>query len=164
MNGTAANSSELGGQPASAYLTTSGTAANSNELGGIGPSGFIQGSGTTSDNRLLERLGQNPITFLSGAGSYVSAECEVNGGAVDDQLNLVNNSSGPVGAIWWNKDGVGGESIPVSGSVALNGPNSAYVVVVQVDTGSSISTYTMTTNTDFSSECYFTGNVVTSNG
>lgn len=50
---TAANSSKLGGSPASAFLPVGGTAANSQKLGGSPPSAFLPLGGTAADSQKL---------------------------------------------------------------------------------------------------------------
>lgn len=170
VNGTAANSAELGGQPASAYLGVNGTAANSAELGGTPASGYMQGGGHSTGARMTLH-GDNNANFLDSPGANISAYCDRNGVGSGVTFALVNSGGTQSGAsaFWWNKDGVGFNNTFPNGAIQLltpgNGSTAPYVVVVQVDNITSISTFTLseeyTSNTD---TCYFTGQVVTTSG
>ncbi len=167
VSGTAANSSELGGQPASAFLGVSGTAANSSELGGTPASGFIQGGGSVSDARLSVSSSGLAHALMSAPGSSISLGCD-SSSSPSDQMYLYysDNSSAPsVVATWWNSGGGVGQATlsNSSGGTLLDGSTGTIVIVVRVDTGSSISTYTLTESYNSgASTCYFTGQVVTS--
>lgn len=155
------NTSELGGQPASAFLRVNGTAVNSSELGQIPASGFIQGGGTISDGRLTLTQGAGTVLVSTpDISSYIMVYC--NPGPAD-VVDLQSQSTNNVTATWWNSDGgVGQGTVNDTNHISLDGSSGTAVIVVQVDTGSSISTYTVTEST-ISSECYFTGQVVKSN-
>ena len=79
------NASELGGQPASAFLGVNGTAANSNELGHIPANGFVQGGGTISDGRLT--LTQGVGTVLVTA-TWWNSNGGVGQGTVNDTSHI----------------------------------------------------------------------------
>jgi hypothetical protein len=162
-NGTAANSSELGGQPASAYLGVNGTAANSSELGGIPASGFIQGDGAISGGR-QSLSNPNTAMLVSAPGSDIAALCGYL--PAINELILDNTSASNMLASWWGPSGLYQATIPSGGSQLLNGhPQQTYMLVVQVDTGSNIATYTVTTSYNSSANtCRYTGQVVNSNG
>ena len=74
-NGTATNSAELGGVPASGYLTSSGTAANSNKLGGVAASGFVQGSGNMLQNWIVVPAGSSNVFLMDVGLGEVDASC-----------------------------------------------------------------------------------------
>ena len=59
------------------FLAASGTAANSLQLGGIPASGFVQGSGSLSSKRLIVPVGQTGSLLNLGFGS-LSATCTAN--------------------------------------------------------------------------------------
>jgi hypothetical protein len=161
------NASELGGHTAGAFLLTTGTAANSSALGGIPASGFIQGGGAISDARLTLPLASGSHNLLSASGSVISAACP--SGNAGDQLTLSGTSASDVTATWWSKDAISQDTtindtvqVGLNGSPTLEGTD---LIVVQVDAGSSISTYTLTESYNSgTSTCLFTGQVVTSNG
>jgi hypothetical protein len=71
VDGTAANSSELGGQPASAYLGVDGTAANSSELGGQPASAYLGVDGTAANSSELG--GQPASAYMTGEGQVSRA-------------------------------------------------------------------------------------------
>jgi hypothetical protein len=166
--GTAANSSELGGQPPSAFLPANGTAANSSELGGIPASGYMQGSGNTTGARVTPPPGGFTV-FLRASGVALIASCDLFSAGSGTGLFIENNNGVASGAtaLWWNKDGVG-SAIPVQdqGSfVTPSGSTTPYVVVVQVDNATSVSTFTASEWYDSGSDtCHATGQVVTTNG
>ena len=161
VNGTAADSAELGGQPASAYLGVTGTAANSSELGGTPASGFVQGGGTISGGRAS--LSPGGITEIASApGSYILAIC--NSGP-DDNLQLVDSGNTEV-ATWYNTGGVGQATLSHDDSQSLDGSSPVTTMIwVQVDTGSSITSYTLTESANSTAgTCYVSAQAVTSNG
>lgn len=168
--GTAANSNELAGQPASAFLPAAGTAANSSELGGTPASGYMQGGGDTTGARMTLH-GDNNANFLDSPGANISAYCDRNGVGSGVTFGLVNSGGTASGAsaFWWNKDGVGFNNTFPNGAIQLltpgNGSTAPYVVVVQADNVTSISTFTLSEEYNSGSDtCYFTGQVVTTNG
>jgi len=154
------NASELGGMPANAFLGANGTAANSNELGGTPASGFVQGSGNVGDGRVSLLPGGNE-EVVGAPGSAIVGYCTGAG----DSLYLFNESQNSISATWWNPDGSAHATLPAgAAAVDLDGttPTTA-VIMVQVDTGTSIATYTVT-ETESSGVCSFTGQVLNSNG
>jgi hypothetical protein len=163
------NASELDGQTASAFLPATGTAANSSELGGTPASGYMTGGGDTTGARVTITLGSSHV-LLQGLGANLLAECNVGIFAHGAALFIGPNSGAVSGttALWWNKDGVGSNTSLQSGGTFVtpgNGSTTPYVVVVQVDNGSSVSTFTASEWFDSSSNtCHFTGQVVTTNG
>jgi hypothetical protein len=74
-NGTAANSSALGGVPASGFLAANGTAANSSALGGVPASGFVRGTGNMLQNRIDIRVGASSQFLLDVGLGEVDASC-----------------------------------------------------------------------------------------
>jgi hypothetical protein len=169
--GTAVNSSELGGQPASAFLPATGTAANSSELGGTPASGYMHGGGNTTGARLtLSALPTSvAVTLLTGPGANLYAVCDPNGTGSGSAFVIAGNEGTVAGAtaLWWNKDGVGGNTAQ-KGIFSFVTPSSGstvpYAVVVQVDNDTSVSTFTATEWFDPAGACHFTGQVVTTNG
>jgi len=167
--GTAANSSELGGQPASAFLPANGTAANSSALGGTPASGYMQGGGDTTGARVAITGGGDHV-LLQGLGANFLAACNVSFPPHGAALFIGPNSGAVSGttALWWNKDGVGSNTSLTSGGswvTPSGGTTTPYVVVVQVDNVTSVSTFTASEWHDSSSNtCHFTGQVVTTNG
>jgi hypothetical protein len=160
--GTAVNSSELGGQLPSAFLSATGTAANSSELGGVPASGFIQGGGNVSDGRAS--LSGSAADLATASGSLVYAEC-FSGDNPVDELWLIDVSGSNELATWFNS--ATGQTTLTSSSpdVLLDGETGTALIVLQVDTGSNISTYTLTEDYNSSTNtCAFTGQVLNSNG
>lgn len=96
IEGTAADSSELGGVPASGYLTTTGTAADSSELGGS-PASAFEAAGN---------FGNSSLSF--GQGNQTGATCTVGEVVLDAGVVYANN--------WLPADG---RVIPISGNTAL---------------------------------------------
>ena len=146
------NASELGGTPAPAR-----------ELGGTPASGFIHGGGNISDGRLSLLPGADE-ELVSAPGSAIVAYCATAG----DSLYLFGEQQATNElATWWNPGGVGQATINDStNAVDLDGtiPVTA-VIVVQVDAGSNIVTYTVTESYNSSAgTCSFTGQVTNSNG
>jgi hypothetical protein len=137
---------------------------NASKLGGITASGFLQGGGTDVADRAALGAGSNR-NFLENGAVIVGAFCDV--GGTGATLTFSSAVGGNAQVIWWNKDGTsdvtfGGETESVSVSPVSEEP---YVVVVQMDNGTSISTYTLTQQYDsISDSCYFTGQAVVTNG
>lgn len=96
IDGTAADSSELGGVPASGYLTSTETAANSSELGGS-PASAFEPAGS---------FGNSSLTF--GQGNDTGATCTVGEVVLDAGVVYANN--------WLPADG---RVIQISGNTAL---------------------------------------------
>jgi hypothetical protein len=137
---------------------------NASKLGGIPASGFLQGGGTDVADRAALGDGDNRIFLTTGAAT-VDAFCDVDGTGAT--LTFSDADEGNAQVIWWNKDGTsdiafGGDTQSVSVSPVSEEP---YVVVVQMDNGTSISTYTLTQQySSLSDSCYFTGQAVVTNG
>jgi hypothetical protein len=163
------NASELDGQTASAFLPATGTAANSSALGGTPASGYMQGGGDTTGARVTITGGGSHV-LVPGLGANLLAECNVGFPPHGAALFTGPNSGAGSGttALWWNKDGVGSNTSLANGGswvTPSNGSTTPYVVVVQVDNGTSVSTFTASEWYDSSSNtCHFTGQVVTTNG
>jgi hypothetical protein len=153
------NASELDGKASSAFLLANGTAANSRALGGTPASGYMQGGGDTTGGRVTETGGTEAV-LLQSPGAALEADCNPypEGPALYVDANLSTT------VLWWNKDGVG--SGAGGGYVTPgNGSTTPYVVVVQVDNVTSVSTFTVSEWYDSTSDtCHFTGQVVTTNG
>jgi hypothetical protein len=77
---------------------------------------------------------------------------------------LTGASSSDEMATWWNKNGVGEATINNGSDEVLNGSSGSYFIMVQVDTGIAISTFSLTENLTPDDTCYFTGQVIKSNG
>lgn len=164
------NASLLGGKTSSAFLPATGTAANSNALGGTPASGYMQGGGRTTGARLA-LTGSPSVTtpLLRAPGATLNAGCDFFSANAGSGLFLSGSGAVPgTTALWWNKDGVvSNTSLARLGSwvTPTNGSTTPYVVVVQVDNVSSVSTFTASEWYDPSSDtCHFTGQVVTTNG
>ena len=162
------NASELGGQPAAAFLPATGTAANSSALGGTPASRYMQGGGDTTGARLALTGVHGFTTLFSEPGATLGAGCDSAGPGSGPQLMIIGNGAAVSGttALWWNKDGTDSTSV-TEGSTRYVTPASPspYAVVVQLDNVTSISTFTATQWYDSSSDtCHFTGQVVTTNG
>lgn len=163
------NASELDGQTSGAFLPATGTAANSSALGGIPASGYMQGGGDTTGARLAVTGSASPA-LITIPDAILFAECDPSGTGTGAALFVQGNSGTAPGAtvFWWNKDGVGGNiSFAAHGSAITPGLGSTapYVVAVQVDNVTSISTFTTTEWYDSGSDtCHFTAQVVTTNG
>jgi len=157
------NASELGGTPASGFLGVNGTAANASELGGTPASGFIHGGGSISDGRLSLLPGADE-QLVAAPGNAIVAYCATAG----DSLYLFGEQQAANElATWWNPGGVGQATFNDSTDpIDLDGtiPATA-VIVVQVDAGSNIVTYTVTESYNSSAgSCSFTGQATNSNG
>jgi len=124
------------------------------------------GGGAISGARLAlpSATGDHPL--LSASGSVVSASCPPGGG---DRLDVSGTSAADVTVTEWSKDVVAQVTtvndetvVGLNGAPAIEGTD---VIVLQVDAGTSISTYTLTESFNTStSACSFTGQVVTTNG
>jgi hypothetical protein len=159
------NASQLGGQPASAFLGANATAANSNQLGGIPASGFIQGGGTINAGRGSATGSSGDVAVLSAPGNTLYGACDSGGAGSGTRLTIYGSGQ----AFWFNKDGGGQADLSQGGHYAFltpgNGSTTPYVVVLQVDTGSNIDTYTATERYNSSTDtCYWSAQVVTTNG
>jgi hypothetical protein len=163
------NASELDGDTSSAFLPANGTAANSSELGGSPASGYMQGGGDTTGARFTV-TGTTIATLVHRPGADLDFVCDPTGGPSGPALFIAGNSGTASGAtaVWWNKDGVGSDTSLQSISAWVTpsgGSTTPYVVVVQVDDVTSVSTFTASEGYDPSSDtCHFTGQVVTTNG
>jgi hypothetical protein len=163
------NASELDGQTSTAFLGVNSTAANSSELGGTPASGYMQGGGDTTGARVAITGGGDHV-LLQGLGANFLAACNVSFPPHGAALFIGPNSGAVSGttALWWNKDGVGSNTSLTSGGswvTPSGGTTTPYVVVVQVDNVTSVSTFTASEWHDSSSNtCHFTGQVVTTNG
>jgi hypothetical protein len=159
------NASEVDGETSSAFLPASGTAVNSNELGGNAASGYMQGGGNTTGARLsLTGFGYNVL--LVTPGSTLDGLCD--SGTSGPSLYIFNNASTAPGAsaMWWNKDGVG-DVVPLGSAYVTPGSGSTalYMVVVQVDNVTSVTTYTASERYNSGTDtCSFTAQAVTTNG
>ncbi len=96
IEGTAADSSDLGGVAASGYLTSTGTAANSSELGGSPASAFEPAG----------NFGNSSLSF--GQGNDTGATCTIGEVVLDAGVVYANN--------WLPADG---RVIPIAGNTAL---------------------------------------------
>jgi hypothetical protein len=73
--GTAANSDQLGGVPASGYLAANGTAANSDQLGGVAASGYLRGSGFMLQHRVDVAVGASSQLLVDVGLGEVDGSC-----------------------------------------------------------------------------------------
>jgi hypothetical protein len=137
---------------------------NASYVGNIPASGFVQGGGTDVDARVALNGGSSH-NFLETSQAIVDAYCDVAGTGASLTFSSATGDSAQV--IWWNKDGAsnitfGGHTETVTVSPVSEAP---YMVAVQMDTGSSITTYTLTQQYDsVSNSCYFTGQAILTNG
>lgn len=167
-NGMAVNSNELDGLTSSAFLPVNGTAANSNELGGTPASGYMHGGGSTTGGRLT-LTGTSSAYLLTSPGANLAAYCDVGGSHTGSTFAYTNNAGTNSGAsaIWWNKDGVG-SAAPLGTVVAVSpgdGSTVPYVVTIQIDNITTITTFTAAERYDSGTDtCSFTAQVVTTNG
>ncbi len=156
------NSSELDGKSSSAFLTVGGTAANSTKLGGTPASGYMQGAGSTDGGRLS--TGGLGGTILSIPGATLSGNCNPDGPASGDSLFIATNSGTNAGATatWWNKDGVASDT--QFDEAITPATRTPYMVTVQVDNVNSISTFFASERYNTSDDtCSFTAQVITTN-
>jgi hypothetical protein len=163
------NASKLDGKTSSAFLPATGTAANSSKLGGIPASGYMQGGGHTTGVRLT--LPNSIIaTLLTGPGADLLATCDPTAAPTGPAFIIEGNTGAVAGttAVWWNRDGVGSNTAlkgTFSAVTPGSGSTTPYAVVVQVDNVTTISTFTATEWYNSGSDtCHFTGQVVTTNG
>jgi hypothetical protein len=137
---------------------------NASELGGTSASGFVQGNGTDVVDRAALGDGGNR-NFLATGAAVVDAFCDV--GGTGASLVFSDATEGNAQVVWWNEDGTsdiafGGGTQQAEVSPVSEAP---YLVVVQMDTGTSIGTYTLTAQyNSVSDSCYFTGQAVVTNG
>jgi hypothetical protein len=165
------NASELDGHHSSAFLSAGGTAANARKLGGTPASGYMQGGGDTTGNRITLTGRTGPTTLLSSPGANLVVDCDFNGTGTE-LLIYANGDQDPGASItWWNKDGVADDPqfglFGTEGDILTpgGGSTSPYVVVVQMDDTTSVSTFTVSDWYDSGSDtCHFTGQIVTTNG
>jgi hypothetical protein len=159
----------LSAAPASPALRVSNTKQvpnlNANYLGGFTASQFVLGNGgTVTSDRAALGDGDNRI-FLETPAATVDAFCDV--GGTGATLTFSDTEEGNAQVIWWNKDGAsdiafGGDTQSAHVTPVSQSP---YVVVVQMDNGTSIGTYTLTQQySSVSDSCYFTGQAVLTNG
>jgi hypothetical protein len=138
---------------------------NASEIGGTPASGFIQGGGAVSDGRqTLSSV--NAADLVSASGSRIHVECLTDENPID-QLHLLDLSGSNELVTWWIGGGGAGQTTLNSSSYSalLDGSTGTNVVLLQVDTGSNISTYTPTENYHpTTNTCTFTGEVVNANG
>ena len=128
----------------------------------------MQGGGDTTGTRLA-LTGQHNSNLETSPGANLVAFCDNAGTGSGRSLAIYNNggTAPSASAFWWNKDGVGDDAPLGSGGYITpgNGSTSAYVVTVQVDNVTSISTFTATERYDSGSDtCHFTAQVVVTNG
>jgi len=137
---------------------------NASYVGNIPASGFVQGGGTDADGRAALGTGSYH-NFLQTSQAIIAGSCDV--GGTGASLTFSSATGGTAQVIWWDKDGAsnitfGGHTQSVMVSPVSETP---YMVVVQMDTGSSITTYTLTQQYDsVSDSCYFTGQAILTNG
>jgi hypothetical protein len=125
----------------------------------------MQGGGDTTGARAT-LTGTSSSWFMTSPAANLYADCNFNGHGADLSVDSSTGEQSSATAIWWNKDGIG-NFIPLNGAPALVTPVSTtpYLVVVQADNGTSISTFTASEWYDAGSDtCHFTGQVVTTNG
>jgi hypothetical protein len=161
------NASELDGDSSSAFLPTNGTAANSNDLGGIPASGYMRGGGNATGGRVTT-TGTGSAVILAPPGASLLSDCDPSGKGSGAALLIETNSGTNSGAsaVWWNKDGVN-TAAPVVGNALTPGLGSttSYVVTGQVDNITSILTFTATERYNSETDtCSFSAQVVTTNG
>lgn len=138
---------------------------NASELGGLPAQGFIQGNGTVVFGRFSSLAHGANVSFVSAGQSVVIGFCDV--GGTGASLTLSNASAGKAQAVWWNKDGASDAVLSGAGGSAQISPISVvpYLVVAQVDTGSTMVTYTVTAIYNSGTDtCSFTGQAVLTNG
>jgi hypothetical protein len=142
---------------------------NASKLGGTLASGYMHGGGDTTGARASLPFGGSTV-LLHAPGANLIGTCSfvvLTGGATLS-IAPANGATSRTTALWWNKDGVGINASLHSGPSAVtpaSGSTTPYVVVVQVDNGTSVSTFTASERFDLSSlTCHFTGQVVTTNG
>jgi len=142
---------------------------NASELGGTPASGYMRGGGDTTGKRLTLPNGII-ATLLSGPGADLLATCDPTGTPTGPAFIIEGNSGAVAGttALWWNKDGAGSNTAlkgTVSAVTPGSGSTTPYVVTVQVDNVTSISTFTASEWYNSGSDtCHFTGQVVTTSG
>ena len=162
------NASELNGNTSSAFLPATGTAANSNELGGIPTNGYMQGGGDATGTRLA-LTGQHNSILLTSPGANLIAFCDITVTGSGASLLIFNNGGTASGASAFlvDKDGVGA-TLQLGTPQYItpgDGSTSDYVVIVEVDNVTNVSTFTATERYDSGSDtCNFTAQVVTTNG
>ena len=137
---------------------------NASELGGLPARGFIHGNGTVVFGRFSSLPPGANVSFVSAGQSVVIGFCDVSGTGAS--LQISHTTAGNAQAVWWNKDGTSDVTLGADGSAQIS-PTSVvpYVVVAQVDTGTTMVTYTVTAIYNSGTDtCSFTGQAVLTNG
>ena len=156
------NASLVGGKSASSFLAANGTAANSNQLGGVPASRFTQGATGT-----IFIGGGNAGNFLQTAdGAYqLTGYCDYNG-ATGGEIVLYDHHSGTNfdTVVWWNPDGVASTTLSGNQGQDVLGPDAgSRIVVIQVTTTFTfVVTFIASLHYDTNShQCVFSGHVLT---
>jgi hypothetical protein len=141
-----------------------------NALGGTPASGYMQGGGDTTGARAALPGGTGGVGLLPLPGAALIANCDAGGAGSGPTLQIESNFGTIAGAtaLWWNKDGVGSNTSLTAGPSSVTptgGSTTPYVVVVQVDNVTSVSTFTASEWYDPGPDtCHFTAQAVTTNG
>ena len=128
---------------------------NASELGGIPASGFVTGPGdTTAAGTTISGVGE--VALAGAPGSKIFGMCD--GNSVKGAYLFIEQVNGS--AVWWNFDGVsdsGASSAQVTPESALD-----FAVMVQVTNAATISTYAATqTYNSGTDSCSFSAQVLT---
>jgi len=130
---------------------------NASELGGIPASGFVTGGGgTQAASQTISGVGE--VVLAGAPGSRMLGECD--GNSVKGAFLFVEQSGGS--AVWWNSNVVSDSS---ASDVQVT-PESMqdFAVMVQVTSGSAVSTYIATqTYNSGADSCSFSTQVLTTN-
>jgi len=128
---------------------------NASELGGIPASGFMTGSGTAGGDA-AKLSGTGEVVLATGSGSQLVGICD--GNSVKGAYLIIQQAGGS--AVWWNFNVVSSSSA----STVQVTPESEqdFVVLAQTADGPGVSTYTATQTYDSGADtCSFTAQAVT---
>jgi hypothetical protein len=156
------NASELDGDTSSAFLPANGTAANSSELGGLA-SDYVTGTGQIASDTATVASGTSAVVTVPGAVSHdyglqlqcISATAEIGISATGTTLQywILPPDGQPEGS------GV----LPLESTAGLAGTTSAATWVVQVAFGSTMATTDWSAVVNTNGTCTFAAQTI-SNG
>ena len=137
---------------------------NASELDGVSLQGIMQGTGVVGRDRVVALGHGSSRNFLNAEFTYLTGNCDIGGTGAALQITYFNTGTAQV--VWWNKDGTGSATLNGTQTTAISPTSVApYVVVAQIDDGSSIVTDTVTATYNSSTDtCSFTGQSVLTNG
>jgi len=110
------------------YLAKEGTAANSSELGGLSPQAFVQGDGGVATGTATATITDGTVPLVESADKALTVTAEVTGNG--QQITITNNTASPIDWITGNTHGTinGG----AQATIGLGTPSSVDQATVQL--------------------------------